>query len=68
MSVASGTGGSMPSWWGKHPIYEDDQGFTRTVACDGQQSLLDRGTCANGCCDKYECPVCGEMITYEVPD
>jgi hypothetical protein len=33
-----------------------------------REHAKDIGTCAEGCCDKYKCEICGHVWTEEVPD
>lgn len=47
-------------------VYLDDGSVNAPKCCN--QKMTDIGTCSDGCCDIWECSVCGKRIRTEAPD
>lgn len=52
---------------GYEPAQILDNGTVRGPKCCGQ-SMKDVGGCSLGCCDDYECTICGYEVRIEWPD
>jgi transposase-like protein len=48
------------------PVTADPKDI-RCPKCDSNKRI-DKGTCAEGCCDRYTCGDCGYQFVVEWPD
>ena len=49
------------------PASCDEKGNCTGPSCCGQK-MKDVGSCSSGCCDDYECEICGYDVRIEWPD
>lgn len=58
----------QPSKPRRHVCTPDDPWTPEKSERSIHPSAVDDGTCYEGCCDKWRCPVCGHAWREELPD
>lgn len=51
-----------------HQVVISGDGSVAVLSCKEKTPLRSVGDCGAGCCDRYECPDCGERFLVEWPD